>query len=140
MFASNVARSLLCVAITLIAVAAVTPSASADPITWAADAQFSKAPTTDGKGQLQVVALPGTRGPSVQNLPDGFRFTDVRLVYTIGAADRGKKVTLSYAIFRGFNGVPVGPFFTQSVLKGTLNLPIIQGAQVQGPTVAIFLA
>jgi hypothetical protein len=134
MFATTVVRSLLCVAVTLIAFASLTPSASADPVNWAENAQFNKPPTTDGKGQLQVVAVPGTLTPSVKNLPNGFNFTDARLEYTIAADDRGKKVTVSYAILRGFNGAPAGQYITQSILRGTLNLPNIQGAQVQSLT------
>lgn len=135
MFATSIARSLLCVAITLIAIVFLSPSASADPINWTGNAQFAfgGAPATDGKGQLKILPFPGTGGPTIQQRPNGFRYTDVQLVYTISPNDRGQLVTLRFTIERPFNA-SAGPFLNRSILQGSVNLPDIQNAVMKDLT------
>ena len=35
-------------------------------------------------GLLQILAAPGTTGPTIENLPDGFSYTDAQIQYTAG--------------------------------------------------------
>ena len=133
MFATGIARSLLCVAFTLIAIASLTPSASADPINFTGNAQFTKEPTHDGKGKLMLLPFPGTGGPTLQQRPNGFRYTDVQLLYIIDPRDRGQLVTLTFIIERSFNAA-AGPFLNRSILQGSVNLPNIQNAVMRDLT------
>jgi len=68
------------------------------------------------------VGIPGTNGPTISNLANGFSYTDVRLAYTTTKADIGKGIVIQESIERPFRE-PAQMLVTGSTLTGSLTLP-----------------
>ncbi len=92
----------------------VLSSAAAGPI-WLAGAAFTSPPAvtlngtgTAADGLLQILAAPGTTGPTIENLPDGFSYTDAQIQYTAGTQSGigsvGALFSLDWTIARPFVG------------------------------------
>jgi len=88
---------------------------------------FSLTPTVGGigtTGSLTVGGIPGTTGPTLMNLPNGFSYTDVMLTYTFSSndfdpIDRPIVRHITWVIQRDFSNEPAGSFINTSRLSGT---------------------
>ncbi len=110
----------------------IANQAWAGPINWTSDARFSEGPAADGAGIFLIEGIPGTGGPTLRNLPNGFSYTNARLSYTTAAGDIGDTVTISWTILRDFLE-PAAPFINTSNLSGAVVLgpaPLPATAQV----------